>query len=314
MTGVLLLVVLAVMYVFATHHFRRVSFQGFWVTHHLYVLLYVLVRPAGWLGGRQWHCPRTGAQLMPPSSSSGPEGFGWSQGQGRCQSSRQGTVLGSVVMAVPAAQVIIHGSYALIQQPRFHLYFIVPALIYSADKLLSLSRKKVEISVLKAELLPSGTTTVLPTQPQHSLPREAPPALQGSAVRRSPSVPAPGVTHLRFQRPQDFEYKSGQWVRVACMALGTTEYHPFTLTSAPHEDTLSLHIRAVGPWTTRLRELCAPESLALRGMLPKVSPAPLLQGQLSSVVPQPGLMPSPRHFSGRGGGQGQGKQRQDMPC
>ncbi|NWR81407.1 DUOX2 oxidase, partial [Centropus unirufus] len=172
MTGVLLLVILAVMYVFATHHFRRVSFQGFWITHHLYVLLYVLV--------------------------------------------------------------IIHGSYALIQQPRFHIYFIIPALIYSADKLLSLSRKKVEIGVVKAELLPSG------------------------------------VTHLQFQRPQDFDYKSGQWVRIACVALGTTEYHPFTLTSAPHEDTLSLHIRAVGPWTTRLRELYSPESLALISKLPKL--------------------------------------------
>ncbi|NXX29411.1 DUOX2 oxidase, partial [Nicator chloris] len=172
MTGVLLLVVLAVMYVFATHHFRHVSFQGFWITHHLYVLLYILV--------------------------------------------------------------IIHGSYALIQQPRFYIYFIIPALIYSADKLHSLSRKKVEISVVKAELLPSG------------------------------------VTHLRFQRPQDFDYKSGQWVRIACVALGTTEYHPFTLTSAPHEDTLSLHIRAVGPWTTRLRELYSPTNLALLGTLPKL--------------------------------------------
>ncbi|KFO80860.1 Dual oxidase 2 [Cuculus canorus] len=172
-TGVLLLVILAVMYVFATHHFRRVSFQGFWITHHLYVLLYVLI--------------------------------------------------------------IIHGSYALIQQPRFYIYFIIPALIYSTDKLFSLSRKKVEISVVKAELLPSG-----------------------------------GVTHLQFQRPQDFDYKSGQWARIACMALGTTEYHPFTLTSAPHEDTLSLHIRAVGPWTTRLRELYSPESLALIGKLPKL--------------------------------------------
>uniref|UniRef100_A0A8V5HG52 NAD(P)H oxidase (H2O2-forming) n=1 Tax=Melopsittacus undulatus TaxID=13146 RepID=A0A8V5HG52_MELUD len=162
MTGVLLLVILAVMYVFASRHFRRVSFQSFWVTHHLYMLLYILV--------------------------------------------------------------IIHGSYALIQQPRFHIYFIIPALIYSADKLLSLSRKKVEISVVKAELLPSG------------------------------------VTHLQFQRPQDFDYKSGQWVRIACVALGTSEYHPFTLTSAPHEDTLSLHIRAVGPWTTRLRELYSPET------------------------------------------------------
>ncbi|XP_061205838.1 dual oxidase 2 isoform X4 [Neopsephotus bourkii] len=46
MTGVLLLVILAVMYVFASRHFRRVSFQGFWITHHLYMLLYILCRQA----------------------------------------------------------------------------------------------------------------------------------------------------------------------------------------------------------------------------------------------------------------------------
>ncbi|XP_069861779.1 dual oxidase 2-like [Dipodomys merriami] len=160
MTGVLLLLVLAIMYVFASHHFRRCSFRGFWLTHHLYVILYALL--------------------------------------------------------------IIHGSFALIQLPSFHIYFLVPAIIFGGDKLVSLSRKKVEISVVKVELLPSG------------------------------------VTHLQFQRPQDFEYKSGQWVQIACLALGTTEYHPFTLTSAPHEDTLSLHIRAVGPWTTRLREIYSP--------------------------------------------------------
>ncbi|XP_027982483.1 dual oxidase 2 isoform X2 [Eumetopias jubatus] len=160
MTGVLLLLVLAIMYVFASHHFRRRSFRGFWLTHHLYILLYVLL--------------------------------------------------------------IIHGSFGLIQLPRFHIFFLVPALIYVGDKLVSLSRKKVEISVVNAELLPSG------------------------------------VTHLQFQRPHGFEYKSGQWVRIACLALGTNEYHPFTLTSAPHEDTLSLHIRAAGPWTTRLREIYSP--------------------------------------------------------
>ncbi|CAH6787971.1 dual oxidase 1 [Phodopus roborovskii] len=160
LTGVLLLLALAIMYVFASHHFRRRSFRGFWLTHHLYIFVYILL--------------------------------------------------------------IIHGSFALIQMPRFHIFFLVPAIIYVGDKLVSLSRKKVEISVVKAELLPSG------------------------------------VTHLRFQRPQGFEYKSGQWVRIACLALGTTEYHPFTLTSAPHEDTLSLHIRAAGPWTTRLREIYSP--------------------------------------------------------
>lgn len=128
---------------------------------------------------------------------------------------------------------------------------------------------------------------------------EEPPPCSVSILTKSPSLAPPGVTHLRFQRPQDFDYKSGQWVRIACVALGTTEYHPFTLTSAPHEDTLSLHIRAVGPWTTRLRELYSPESLALIGKLPKVSLALLLQGQgyLTPRAPWQRVLPSLRHFS-----------------
>ncbi|XP_075711304.1 dual oxidase 1-like [Rhinoderma darwinii] len=157
MTGVLLLAIMALMYVFSTYYFRRVSFRGFWIIHHLYVIFYVLT--------------------------------------------------------------IIHGSFALIQQPKFHIFFIAPAIIFVGDKLISLRRKKIQIDVLEAKQLPSG------------------------------------VTYVKFQRPSDFDYKSGQWVRIACLSLGTDEYHPFTLTSAPHEETLSLHIRAVGPWTTSLRQL-----------------------------------------------------------
>lgn len=63
------------------------------------------------------------------------------------------------------------------------------------------------------------------------------------------------------------------------MGLGTNEYHPFTLTSAPHEDTLSLHIRAVGPWTTRLREIYSPPVGGIYARYPK--------------VPIPGNDPSP---------------------
>ncbi|XP_072348918.1 dual oxidase 2 [Scyliorhinus torazame] len=172
MSGVLLLVVMAIMYVFASRQFRRMSFRAFWVTHHLYVVLYILM--------------------------------------------------------------LIHGSSNLIQRQSFYLYFIVPGLIYLTDKLISLSRKKKEVTVVRAELLPSG------------------------------------VTYLEFKRPQNFEYKSGQWVRIACLSLGPNEYHPFTLTSAPNEDTLSLHIRAVGPWTTKLRETYSPENVGKLGGNPKI--------------------------------------------
>ena len=33
------------------------------------------------------------------------------------------------------------------------------------------------------------------------------------------------------------------------------EFHSVTLTSAPHEDFLSVHIKAIGPWTWKLRNL-----------------------------------------------------------
>ncbi|KAK2842412.1 hypothetical protein Q5P01_012612 [Channa striata] len=172
MTGVLLLFAFSFMYVFASHYFRRISFRGFWITHYLYIVVYILT--------------------------------------------------------------VIHGSFALLQEPRFYIYLIPPGLLFLLDKLISLSRKKVEIPVVRAELLPSG------------------------------------VTHLEFKRPQGFVYRSGQWVRIACLMLGTDEYHPFTLTSAPHEETLSLHIRAVGPWTSQLRELYTEESLLELGSYPKL--------------------------------------------
>ncbi len=69
------------------------------------------------------------------------------------------------------------------------------------------------------------------------------------------------VTLIEFKRPANFEYKSGQWVRIACPELGKNEYHPMTLTSAPQEDTLTVHIRSVGPWTKNIRELLNPANL-----------------------------------------------------
>lgn len=65
---------------------------------------------------------------------------------------------------------MVHGSYALIQEPRFHIYLIPPALLFLLDKLISLSRKKLEIPVVRAELLPSGGTPLGPSlSPSHHL-------------------------------------------------------------------------------------------------------------------------------------------------
>ncbi|KAK3606272.1 hypothetical protein CHS0354_037948 [Potamilus streckersoni] len=155
-TGIVLVLLVIIMYVFALPYARRHVFGAFWVTHTLYVLLY--------------------------------------------------------------AFMILHGSGRLVQEPLTHYYLLGPLILFILDKVVSISRRKIPIQVTKVELLPSD------------------------------------VTSLTFKRPLNFDYKSGQWVRISCQNLGEHEYHPFTLTSAPHEENLSLHIRALGPWTMNLRK------------------------------------------------------------
>lgn len=170
-TGILLTLLTALMFIFALPFARRQLYNAFWYTHSLYPVFYLLM--------------------------------------------------------------ILHGAGRLIQPPFFYYFFLGPCVLFTVDRLISVRRKKVEIPVVRAELLPSN------------------------------------VTFLEFKKPNNFEYKSGQWVRVACTALSSSEYHPFTLSSAPHEKNLTIHIRGVGPWTTNIRKIYDP-SLLREKPLPKI--------------------------------------------
>jgi dual oxidase len=117
---------------------------------------------------------------------------------------------------------LIHGWAQLVQNPLFHTFLIGPLFLYSVDKLISLSILKTPLRVVKAEWLPSE------------------------------------VLHLEFEKPKSFSYKAGQWFRIACPTISSVSFHPFTITSAPNERHLSAHIRAVGPWTKRLRDVYNP--------------------------------------------------------
>eukprot|EP00842_Homolaphlyctis_polyrhiza_P001571 jgi/Hompol1/2414/HPOL_005992-RA len=48
-----------------------------------------------------------------------------------------------------------------------------------------------------------------------------------------------------------WKMEAGQYIFICCPEVGLFEWHPFTLTSSPHEDFLSIHIRVVGDWTTK---------------------------------------------------------------
>ncbi|KAI8789215.1 G-protein coupled receptor 126, partial [Biomphalaria glabrata] len=171
LTGVALVLLLVVLYVFATPFARRNVFKYFRASHNLYIPIYILV--------------------------------------------------------------FLHGHQRLVQVPLWPNFFVGPLILFVLDKLVSVSRNKVLLPVHRATLLPSG------------------------------------VISLLIKKPLSFNYQSGQWVRVACPLLGEGEYHPFTLTSAPHEEFISLHIRAVGPWTTNFRQLFDP-NITTKSNIPKI--------------------------------------------
>ena len=59
------------------------------------------------------------------------------------------------------------------------------------------------------------------------------------------------VVRISFPR-NDFQYKGGQYVFVAVPDLSYLEWHPISISSAPHDEFVSLHIRALGNWSQSL--------------------------------------------------------------
>ncbi|KAA8490680.1 Dual oxidase [Porphyridium purpureum] len=115
--------------------------------------------------------------------------------------------------------IVLHGSFVLVQRPIFHYFLLGPLLLFILDKLYSFARESERLQIIEMRLLPKGVTALY--------------------VRVSPS----------------FSYSSGQWARLKIPALGTSELHPITISSAPHDPYVSFHILACGPWTQALRDL-----------------------------------------------------------
>ena len=52
--------------------------------------------------------------------------------------------------------MLAHGAGRLIAPPIMYFYCLGPIVLFTVDRLVSVSRRRIEISVTKAELLPSG--------------------------------------------------------------------------------------------------------------------------------------------------------------
>ena len=78
--------------------------------------------------------------------------------------------------------------------------------------------------------------------------RAAPSPVFSSRAHRS------GVTRLEIVRPKGFEFGAGDYAFLRIPKLAS-EWHPFTISSAPERKNLTFHVRALGNWTGALRDL-----------------------------------------------------------
>lgn len=56
---------------------------------------------------------------------------------------------------------------------------------------------------------------------------------------------------IQFRKPS-MRYKAGQWLFLNVPSVSRTQWHPFTITSCPFDDYISVHVRQVGDFTRAL--------------------------------------------------------------
>jgi predicted ferric reductase len=71
-----------------------------------------------------------------------------------------------------------------------------------------------------------------------------------------------GVTRVEIKRPDGFAFSPGDYLFLRIPAIARHEWHPFTITSAPESTGLTVHVRALGNWSSALRRLAEHAPLA----------------------------------------------------
>lgn len=114
--------------------------------------------------------------------------------------------------------LIIHSIFLFLAhdwiQKSTWMYLAVPVILYGCERTLrALRASRYRVKVLKATTYPGN------------------------------------VLALHMTKPRGFHYKSGMYIYIQCPEISPFEWHPFSLTSAPGDEYLSVHIRNLGDWT-----------------------------------------------------------------
>ena len=65
----------------------------------------------------------------------------------------------------------------------------------------------------------------------------------------------PDVVEISFPKGNNFDYRAGQFVHIAVPKVSWVEFHPITISSAPHESNVTMHVQVIGDWSGKLAEL-----------------------------------------------------------
>ncbi|KAI5898481.1 uncharacterized protein SCHCODRAFT_02663372 [Schizophyllum commune H4-8] len=90
-----------------------------------------------------------------------------------------------------------------------------------------------------------------------------------------------GAMELRIVKPS-FKYTAGQWLFIQVPEISSYQWHPFTITSAPEDPYVSVHIRQVGDWTQALGERLGVGPSAVQAMT-KAAMAGLEKDEMSGT-------------------------------
>ncbi|XP_047979362.1 putative respiratory burst oxidase homolog protein H [Salvia hispanica] len=136
------------------------------------------------------------------------------------------------LLAVVYFLLLIHGWFLFLTPEWYNkttwMYVSVPMLIYTTERILTLHDRNFKVDINKAVIYTGN------------------------------------VLALYMSKPPGFRYKSGMYLFVKCPDISNFEWHPFSITSAPDDEYLSVHVRTLGDWTTELKnrfeKACEPQA------------------------------------------------------
>ncbi|BAT05718.1 Os08g0453700 [Oryza sativa Japonica Group] len=120
--------------------------------------------------------------------------------------------------------LLVHGWFMFLvtkwHQRTTWMYIAVPLMLYVGERTLRAFRSKAyAVKILKVCLLPGNVLTIT------------------------------------MSKPYGFRYRSGQYIFLQCPTISPFEWHPFSITSAPGDDYISVHIQTRGDWTQELKRI-----------------------------------------------------------